>query len=35
MRYTVVLEQEEDRGHVASVPALPDASVKAMIARKC
>jgi hypothetical protein len=23
MRYTVVLEQEEDGGYVASVPALP------------
>jgi len=23
MRYTVVLEQEADRGYVASVPALP------------
>jgi len=23
MRYTVVLEQEEDAGYVASVPALP------------
>jgi hypothetical protein len=24
MRYTVVLEQEEDGGYVASVPAFPD-----------